>query len=159
MMTETGRANQMDANRQSALDILDQTIGIPIEILSNDFEEFAGNTHHKIVFQIQLDDPDIFAIGVLFALSLMSFTFSGPRGYSEVEFIPDEEWNLGYFVNGLKFENRCICFSADYVSGRHMKTDIVFETGGKVTLSTRNRGKGADRWLTHLQGNLHIIEA
>jgi hypothetical protein len=63
---ETGRTNQMDVNKQSVLDLLDQTIGIPIEIISSDFEEFAGNTHHKIVFQIQLDDPDIFAIGVLF---------------------------------------------------------------------------------------------
>ena len=62
-------------------------------------------------------------------------------------------------MNGLEFRDKRICFSADYVSGRHMKTDIEFESGGKVTLTTRNRGKGADRWLTHLQGKPHIRKA
>ncbi len=65
----------MDINKSSAFNLFDGTIGIPIKIISNDYDEFAGNTHHKIVFQIQEDDPDIFAIGVLFTLSLMSFTF------------------------------------------------------------------------------------
>ena len=146
----------MDINKSSGFRLLDETIGISIDILSNEFNEFAANTSQKIVFQIKEEEPDIFAIGVLFALSLMSFTFSGPRGYSENEFIPDEEWNLGYFITGLEFRNKRICFSADYVSGRHMKTDIEFESGGKVTLSTRNRGKGAERWLIHLQGKPHI---
>ena len=149
----------MDINKSSAFNLLDGTIGISINVISNEFAEFAGNTHHKIVFQIKEEESDIFAIGVLFALSLMSFTFSGPRGYSEVEFVPDEDYNLGYFVNGLEFRRQCICFSADYVSGRHMKTDIEYEAGGKVTLSTRNRGRGADRWLTHIQGKRHISEA
>jgi len=88
----------------------------------------------------------------------MSSTFSGPRGYSEIEFAPDEEWNLSYFVNGLEFRNRSICFSADYVSGKLMKTDIVFEAGGKIALSTINRGRGAERWFTHLQGKNHLTE-
>ena len=149
----------MEINKSSAFNLLDGTIGITIDIITNEFNELAGNTSQKIVFQIQEEEPDVFAIGVLFALSLMSFTFSGPRGYSEVEFVPDEEWNLGYFVNGLEFRCQCICFSADYVSGRHMKTDIEFEAGGQVTLTTSNRGRGADRWLTHLQGKPHISEA
>ena len=42
------------------------------------------------------------------------------------------------------------------ISGRLMKSDIVFESGGRVTLATRNRGKGAERWLIHLQGKKHI---
>jgi hypothetical protein len=70
--------------------------------------------------------------------------------------INDEEWNIEYFVQGLEFENKCLRFSADYVSGRLMKTDIVFESGGRVTLTTRNRGKGAERWPTHLKGKKHI---
>jgi hypothetical protein len=47
-------------------------------------------------------------------------------------------------------------YSGDYVSGRHMKTTIIFEPDGRVTLDTRNRGKGADRWIIHLQGKKHI---
>jgi len=135
---------------------LEETIGIPIEIISNEYSEFSGNTHQKIAFQLTEEEPDIFAFGVLFTLSLMSFTFSAPRGYSANEFIPDEEWNLEYFVQGLEFEDQCLKFSSDYVSGRMMKTNIVYESGGRVTISTRNRSKGADRWLTHLQGKKHI---
>ena len=39
-----------------------------------------------------------------------------------------------------------------------METDIIYESGGKVTLMTRNRGKGSERWLIHLQGKKHIRE-
>jgi len=133
-----------------------ETIGIPIEIISNGYNEFHGNEHQNIVFQIKEEEPDLFAFAVLFTLSLMSFTYAAPRGYSENEFIPDEEWNLEYFLQGLEFENGKLKYSGDYVSGRHMKTDITFETGGRVTVETRNRGKGADRWMMHLQGKKHV---
>jgi hypothetical protein len=48
----------------------------------------------------------------------------------EYIFIPDEEWDLEYFVQGLEFENKCLRFSADYVSGRLMKcrrTKIILQ--------------------------------
>ena len=86
----------------------------------------------------------------------MSFTYAAPRGYSFNDFIPDEEYNLGYFLEGLRFERGVLSHESDYVSGRCLKTDITYETGGKVTITTRNRGKGADRWLIHLQGKKHI---
>ncbi len=135
---------------------LAETVGIPIEIISNEFDEFHGNEHQNIVFQIKEEEPDLFAFGVLFTLSLMSFTYAAPRGYSENEFVPDEEWHLEYFLQGLEFERGRLKYSGDYVSGRHMKTTIIFEPGGQVTLDTRNRGKGADRWMIHLQGKKHI---
>ena len=141
--------------------LLAETIGIPIEIISNDYEEIPAvedtvSTYQEIVFQIKEDDPDDWAIGVLFALSLMSFSFAAPRGASEMHFIPDEDWTLEYFLEGLRYRWRKICFTSDYVSGRLMKTDIDFESGGKVKIVTRNRGRGAERWLTHLQGKKHI---
>ena len=135
---------------------IESTIGIPIKILSNEFIEFHGNEHHKVVFQIKEESPDVFAFGALFTLSLMSFTYASPRGMSEMHFIPDEEWNIEYFLQGLEFEYGKLKFSGDYISGRHMKTTIIFEPGGMVTLATRNRGKGADRWMTHLQGRKHL---
>jgi hypothetical protein len=135
---------------------LTETVGIPIEIISNEYNEFHGNEHQKIVFQIQEDEPDLFAFGLLFTLSLMSFTYAAPRGYSENQFIPDEEWNLEYFLQGLEFEYGKLKYSGDYVSGRHMKTTIIFGPGGRVTLDTRNRGRGADRWMIQLQGKKHL---
>ena len=151
----------MDEEKTFPYQLLEETIGISIEITSNDFQETPGyegsvNTYQKVIFQLKEEDPDICAFGVLFALSLMSFTYAAPRGYSAEYFIPDEQWNLGYFIQGLEFKRKCLCFSSDYISGRLMKTDITFESGGKVTLSTINRGRGAERWLIHLQGKKHI---
>ncbi len=135
---------------------LSEAIGIKVEIILNEYNEFHENQHQKIVFQIKEEEPDLFAFGVLFTLSLMSFTYAAPRGVSEMHFEPDEEWNLEYFLQGLEFERGCLRYSGDYVSGRHLKTTINLEQGGRVTLETRNRGKGADRWMIYLQGKRHI---
>jgi hypothetical protein len=137
----------MEMDRTVSFDLLEGVIGASIEIMSNDFSETPGhegsvNTYQKITFQIKEEEPDILAVGVLFALSLISFTYMVRRGYSEKEFTPDEQWNLGYFVKGLEFAQKTLCFSSDYVSGRPMKMHITFEPGRKITLTTTNRGRG-----------------
>ena len=149
-----------DINRKEANRLLEYTMGIiNIKILSNEFRETQGykgetGSYHKIIFQVEEDDvdPDIFAIGILFSLSSMSFAYAAHRGCSENEFIPDEKWRLGYFIQGLEFECGKLHFSSDYISGRMMKTEIIYEPGGKVTLTAVNRGKNADRWMILLQG-------
>jgi len=153
--------NLLEPEKSLGYQLLYETVGIQIKTVSNHFEETPGfegsvNTYQEIVFQIKEEEPDTWAIGVLFTLSLMSFSFAAPRGASEMHFVPDEEWNLAYFVRGLRFRWKKLCFTSDYVSGRLMKTNIDFEPDGKVTLTTSSRGKGAERWLTHLQGKKHI---
>jgi hypothetical protein len=135
---------------------LKEAVGILLEIVSNEYNEFHGNENQNIVFQIKEEEPDLFAFSILFSLSLFSFTYAAPRGYSENHFVPDEEWELEYFLEGLEFDKGSLKYSGDYVSGRHMKTSITYEPGGQVTLDTRNRGKGADRWMLYLQGKRHI---
>ncbi|QXE92421.1 hypothetical protein KP001_07825 [Geomonas subterranea] len=152
---------QFDQNKLTGIHLLESTIGIELEVLENEYQELplddgTVNSSHKIVFQITEEEPDLSAIGVLFCLALISFTYAAPRGYSFNDFIPDEEYNLGYFVEGLHFQQGVLRHEADYVSGRCVKTDITFELGGIVTISTRNRGRGADRWMLHLQGKKHI---
>jgi len=54
--------------------LLSQTVGIPIEIVSNDYEEFPGyegsvNTYQEIVFQIKEEEPDDWAIGVFLIIT------------------------------------------------------------------------------------------
>ena len=154
----------MDTSQLLQYRLLEETIGILLEILSNEFKEMPGfgdtvNSYQEIVFKITEEEPDLWAIGVLYTLSLMSFSFAAPRGYSAEYFIPDEQWNLGYFVQGLSFRDKRLCFSSDYVSGRLMKTEITVESGGRVTLRTTNRGRGAERWFMHLQGKRHIRPA
>ena len=151
----------IDNNMNVGINLLETTIGIELDVLENDYQEHnlstgETNSAHKVVFQITEEVPDLSAMGVLFALALMSFTYAASRGYSFNDFIPDEDYNLGYFVEGLHFERGALSHEADYVSGRCVKTDITYEPGGKVTIATRNRGRGADRWLIHLQGKKHL---
>ena len=150
-----------DKNKIVGINLLETTIGLELDVLEDDYQEHnlstgETNSAHKVVFQITEEEPDLSAMGVLFALALMSFTYAAPRGYSFNDFIPDEDYNLGYFVEGLHFERGVLSHESDYVSGRCLKTDITYEPGGKVTISTRNRGRGADRWLIHLQGKKHL---
>jgi hypothetical protein len=113
-------------------------------------------SYQRLIFNVIEDEPDIISIGLLFTLALMSFTFAAPQGYSHNEFIPDEEWSIGYFVECLRYEYNNINFESDYISDRSVKTYITYESGGKVTLTTINRGKEAERWLTFLQGKNNI---
>jgi hypothetical protein len=69
----------MNFERATVFKLLEQTIGIRIKIISNDYHEIPGygdhiNTHQPIVFQVKEEEPDDWAFGVLFCLSLMSFT-------------------------------------------------------------------------------------
>ncbi len=63
----------MDIEESLPYKLLEETVGIPIEIISNDFKELPGfegsvNTHQDIVFQIKKEEPDLWAIGILFTL-------------------------------------------------------------------------------------------
>lgn len=143
------------------IQLMKNTIGLGITELSNFYDETTTSgevvfSYHKIEFRIDEEDPDAFAIGVMYVLSTMSFNHAAPRGYSEKECEPDEDWNLANFMSGLDFEDGHLRYYGGYVSGRMMKTGIIYNPGGKVFVHTVNRGKSADRWLLDLQGKSHI---
>jgi hypothetical protein len=152
-----------DINKLIPYDLMSSAVGTEIKVLSNDYEEYpltdaSPNTYQEIVFQIIDEEPDIGAIPILYTLSMLSFSDAKPRGFSDIDFDKDDDWEIGYFVHGLEFKFGKLKFSADYVAGRLMKTNISFEAGGKVKISTRNRGRSAERWLTNLQGKKHLKE-
>lgn len=152
-----------DINKLIPYDLMASAVGTEIKVLSNDYEEHpltdaSPTTYQEIIFQIMDEEPDIWAIPVLYTLSMLSFSHAKPRGFSDIEFDKDDDWEIGYFVLGLEFKFGKLTFSSDYVAGRMMKTDISFEAGGKVKILTRNRGRSAERWLTNLQGKKHLQE-
>ena len=105
--------------------MISDAVGISTKIVSNEFNEFHGNAHHKIIFTLEEDEPNLLAFGVLFTLSLMSFTFSAPRGYSEKEFIPDEEWSLEYFMQNLRFKSSRLIFDHSCLYFTEISTGIL----------------------------------
>ena len=43
-------------------------------------------------------------------------------------------------------------FSADYIRGRCVKTDVTIRQDGTATVLTRCRGEAATRWVARLKG-------
>jgi hypothetical protein len=92
------------------------------------------------------------SFGLIFALAVFSFADARPRGLSEQDFVDADEFTVSDLFECLRFVNGELRFTSDYLRGRCMKTDITVRKGGRLILSTRNRGKTALRWLDRLQG-------
>jgi hypothetical protein len=92
------------------------------------------------------------SFGLIFALAVYSFADARPRGISDMDFVDDDEFTVNDLFECLRFVTGELRFSSDYIRGRCMKTDISVRKDGQLTLSTRNRGQAALRWLDRLQG-------
>jgi hypothetical protein len=137
--------------------LVDFKVGDPIIQSSIDGEYISL----QVDLQIGTDDEDEeystnavewAAFGLIFALGVLSFADARPRGHSDIDFVDDDEFTVGDLFECLRFVNGELHFESDYLRGRCMKTDITVRKDGRVTLSTRNRGQAALRWLDRLQG-------
>lgn len=98
------------------------------------------------------DDVEFAGMGFLYAIGLLSFVDARPRGASEMDFISTDDWSAADLLRHFRFERGELRFSADYVRGRCMKTDVDVRADGTFTLTTTNRGEAATRWIARLQG-------
>lgn len=96
------------------------------------------------------------AFGFLFTLAALSFHDARPRGMSERDFEPRDEFRVADFLGCLSFKQGELRLRTDYVRGRSMKTDATIRPDGTVTLTTWGRGQSALRWLDQLQGKERI---
>ncbi|MCP4902220.1 MAG: hypothetical protein GY906_35080 [bacterium] len=96
------------------------------------------------------------AFGFLFTLAALSFHDARPRGISELDFQPSDEFTVADFFECLTFSESGLRLHADYVRGRSMKTVVTIRPDGTVTLTTWGRGQSALRWLDQLQGKKRI---
>ena len=92
------------------------------------------------------------AFGFLYTLASLSFIDARPRGYSDKDFLPKNEFTVNDFFECLSYRGDGLHLRADYVHGRCMKTDIIVRPNGTATLETWGRGQTALRWLDKLQG-------
>lgn len=96
------------------------------------------------------------AFGFLFILATLSFQDARPRGYSEADFLPEDDFIVSDFFECLSYTQTGLHLRADYIRGRSVKTDIVVRPDGTATLTTWGRGQTALRWLDKLQGKKSI---
>ena len=116
------------------------------------------NLHLSVEIVVGIDDEDPediiewSAMGLLFTLAALSFNDARPRGLSEMDFIESDQLTLSAFFDGLRYIRGELHFSADYIQGRCLKTDLVARPDGRISITTRNRGMSATRWLDRLEG-------
>jgi len=96
------------------------------------------------------------AFGFLFTLAVLSFHDARPRGASELDFEPNDEFTVADFFDSLSFKHGELRMHTDYIRGRSMKTDVTIRPDGTVMLTTWGRGQNALRWLDQLQGKKRI---
>ena len=98
------------------------------------------------------DDVEFAAMGFIYSVSALSLSDARPRGVSDMHFIATDEWTMADALRRIRFVRGELHFSADYVRGRCMKTDLEVRSDGTFTLTTTNRGEAATRWVGRLQG-------
>ena len=96
------------------------------------------------------------AFGFLFTLAALSFHDARPRGMSEIDYHPHDEFTVADFFDCLSYKHGELRLVTDYIRGRSMKTDVTIRPDGTVTLTTWGRGQSALRWLDQLQGKKRI---
>lgn len=102
------------------------------------------------------DDQEWGAFGFIFCLATLSFHDARPRGNSDIDFADQDEFTVADLHDSLRYSRLGLRFTADYVRGRCMKTDITIRPDGTATLETQNRGESAPRWLEMLRGRRHL---
>lgn len=96
------------------------------------------------------------SFGFIYALAVLSFADARPRGVSDIDYIEEDDFSVADLLDCLRFVRGELHFSADYLRGRSVKTDIIVRANGTVTLTTRSRGKTPWRWLDRLKGKKHL---
>jgi hypothetical protein len=129
-------------------------------VLDTETENFMENIRVRVTTQA---DPEILescALGVIYALGVLSFHDARPRGVSGRDFATKDEWTVADMLRCLTFPNGRIYFYSDYVRGRMMKTSVEVFPDGRIALETQNRGEAATRWIQKLQGKkmLALVE-
>ena len=151
-------------DHQAALQLLRTAALVPFTVIAH--EVIPGSDEGEFALRLELsfadeespedDRADVVewgALGFLFAVGALSFADARPRGLSDAEFNPNDEFQLADFVAALKFCNGEIHLDTDYVRGRRMKTRMIVRVQGTATVETRGRGKAALNWMSRLRGD------
>jgi hypothetical protein len=133
--------------------LLEQISGIEFEVVKTEFTSVGGSGQYGIVtLQLEEDNVEWCSFGLMFAIAVLSFAGARPRGVSESYYNEKDEYNVSDFVQGLRYENGELRLHLDYIRGRCLKTDIIVNKTGLVTIETRNRGEALSRWIDQLKG-------
>jgi len=157
-------AESDSTERAAAYKLLETGLLVAFHVVETDIEPTPDGGFVRIELQLgetdengdRSDDQEWGAFGLIFCLATLSFQDARPRGSSDMDFADRDELTVADLHDGLRYSSFGLRFTADYVRGRCMKTDITIRPDGSATLETRNRGESAVRWLETLRGRKHL---
>lgn len=147
--------------QRAGIQLLETGVLVDFQVLDTHIEPSPDGENLAVRVELvcageEEDDPSDIAewgaFGFIFVLATLSFVDARPRGLSEVDYVEGDEFNIADLFDGLRFSCGELHFSADYIRGRCVKTDITVRADGTVTLTTWGRGQRALRWLDRLKG-------
>ncbi len=151
--------------RKAGIQLLETSVLVGFEVLETKTEMSTDGKSHivhaELIFKDE-DDSDPKEIGewgtfgFIFALAVLSFADARPRGFSEMDYVTEDDFKISDLFDCMSFRNGEIHFYADYIRGRSLKTRIIVQPIGKVRLSTWGRGEVAFRWFDRLKSKKHL---
>ena len=130
--------------------LIEAALLTPIEMIKK--EDNKPLEHFRIECKIDEEDVSTSAFGLIYTLSLLSFRDARGAGYSETQFIDNDDWLALDMLSKLEFNSGGLLFYADYVRGRRMKTTITMNAEGILIIETSGRGSSVERWVLTVQG-------
>ena len=147
-------------DRTAGYDLLETGTAVEFQVTQTeilegpDAAEFSLEIELTFPLNPETEENDLSwgAFGFLFVIGTLSFADARPRELSAIDFVEQDEFQVGDFINCLRWEDGALTFNADYVRGRRMKTDVVLRPDGSGKLTTTGRGKAPVFWLERLKG-------
>ena len=137
-------------------ELLRTAVAAEITVTSTDVRPTSTGDRHVCIEGRLGDDEESHvewaALGLIYALGVLSFAAARPRGVSDMHFEEHDQWTAADMLRRLRYERGRLVCETDYVRGRMMKTDVTIFPDGRFMLTTTNRGEAASRWVSQLQG-------
>jgi len=126
-----------DADHLAAYKLLETAALVEFAVIESEVRETVSGDSLVTRVELQLgdeesEDVEWGAFGFIFALAVLSFHDARPRGASEMDFDEQDQFTVADLLECLRYEHGELRFSADYIRGRCVKTDVTARPDGRV---------------------------
>ena len=137
---------------------ISQAMTTEYKLVSSCLNQIADIPSQEIKIQIDEDEVETSAFGIMYSISLLSFLQGRPAGASVIEYQEQDVWSLEDFHRHLSFIYGKLRFEADYVRGRLIKTVVEISKDGTILIKTINRADLASQWVEYLLGKRSMLD-
>ena len=126
---------------------ISQAVTTEYTLLDSCLKQISDIPSQEIKIQIDEEEVETSAFGILYSISLLSFLQGRPAGASVIDYQEQDAWSVEDFHRHLSFMHGKLRFEADYVRGRLIKTVVEISKDGTILITTINRADLASQWV------------